>query len=61
MSQESTIASIVADIKEEPRNKIVISSTDLCSYASEELGSELSLQSLAKAVTAFEDGEANRS
>lgn len=59
MSQESTIASIVADFNEEPRNKIVISSIDLCSYASEELGSELSPQSLAKAVTAFEDGEAN--
>ena len=59
MSQEATIASIVADFKEEPRNKIIISCSNLCSYASEELGNELSPQSLAQAVTAFEEGEAS--
>ena len=58
MSQEATIASIVAEFKEQARNKIIISCTDLCSYASEELGSELSAKSLVKAVIAFEDGEA---
>jgi len=58
MSQEEIIASIVSAFKEEPRNKIVISCNDLCSYASEELGRELSPKGLANAVTAFQDGEA---
>jgi hypothetical protein len=61
MTQEATIASIVCDFKKDPRNKIVISCADLCSYASEELGTDLSPESLAKAVTAFEDGEATES
>ena len=59
MSQEEIIASIVSSFKNEPRNKIVISCIDLCNYAAEELGSELTAESLAKAITAFQDGEAN--
>jgi len=59
MSQEDIISTIVSGFKEEPRNKIVISCADLCIYAAEELGSELSPESLAKAVSAFEDGKAN--
>ena len=58
MSQESNINSIVSSIKREPRNKIVVSCTDLCSYASEELGTELFPESLATALTACEEGEA---
>ena len=58
MSQENIIASIVSSFNNEPRNKIVISCSDLCDYAADELGSELSPESLAKAITAFEAGEA---
>lgn len=58
MSQEEIIAKIANDFKEEPRNKIFISSEDLCLFVSEELGRELSAESLAKAVATFEDGEA---
>jgi len=58
MSQEEIIAKIVNEFRKEPRNKIVISSEDLCLFASEELGRELSAESLAKAVATFEDGEA---
>jgi len=58
MDQEQIIAKIVSAFKEEPRNKIIISCGDLCLYASEELGRELSAESLAKAVATFEEGEA---
>jgi hypothetical protein len=61
MTQGATISSIVSDFKKDPRNKIVIFCADLCSYASEELGTDLSPESLAKAVTAFKDGEATES
>lgn len=59
MTQDEIIASIVGNFNDEPRNKIVISSSNLCNYAADELGSELSAESLAKALTAFEDGEAS--
>lgn len=57
--QDEIITSIVNSFKNEPRNKIVISCSDLCNYASEELDHELSANTLAKALTTFEDGEAN--
>ena len=59
MSQEEIISSIVNSFKNESRNKSIISCSDLCGYAYEELDSELSPESLAKAITAFVDGEAN--
>lgn len=59
MSQTEIINSIVNSFNNEPRNKIVISCSDLCNYASEELGSKLSPKSLAKSLTTFKDGEAN--
>ncbi|AKN59997.1 hypothetical protein WB44_01365 [Synechococcus sp. WH 8020] len=59
MAQGEIITSIVSSFKKEPRNKIIISCSDLCGYASEELESELTPESLAKAINAFENGEAN--
>jgi len=58
MNQEELISKIVSEYKNEPRNKIAISCKDLCLYASEELGHQLSSKGLANAVASFENGAA---
>jgi len=38
LNQDQVIARIVAEYKNEPRNKITINAVHLCMYASDELG-----------------------
>lgn len=59
MGQEAIITQLVAAWKEEPRNKITISSEDLCAYAAEELDTPLDASKLAQALVSFHDGDAS--
>lgn len=58
MSQDQIIKDLVEAFKEEPRNKIVISSTFLVEYATEELQIALTAAQLAEALSRYENGEA---
>lgn len=59
MDQDQIVATIVAEYKNEPRNKIIINAFHLCTYATDELGEAVSPASLASAIQSYEDGDAS--
>ncbi|MBK5940788.1 hypothetical protein [Halochromatium roseum] len=58
MNQDDILEKIVTEFRSDPRNKIIIDGKDLAAFASEEVGQEVTLDQLCKAVSSFEEGEA---
>lgn len=58
ISQDDILEKIVTEFRADPRNKIIIDGKDLAAFASEEVDQEVTLEKLCKAVSSFEEGEA---
>lgn len=56
MDQDDIVDKLVAENREDPRNKIIIDGEDLSAFASDELDSAVTASMLSRAIAAYRDG-----
>lgn len=58
MNQDEILHKIVCDFRDDPRNKIIIEAKYLSVFAAEEVGRKITAADLCRAITAYEEGDA---